>query len=233
MVLWPRGGPSPPVFTGPSALLWQVRLKNGAEAARGQGTVMLLEAVHSFDSKGTSSIAPDDRAIDLVHLARTTLGDRALEREVLQLFDRQSSMLIARMRGAAPAAVAAPRMRAMSMLDWRSKSCSTSRSSARSPSVVRARCTRSIARSSGAIEDVPLESNECTASSSMTVPCPRAASAPFLRRTCHRRAEGPVNTGGEGPPRGQRTMQMVNTRQKSGLRAPVGPTTGEVFHNWT
>jgi HPt (histidine-containing phosphotransfer) domain-containing protein len=67
---------------------------------------MLLEAVHSLDSRDTPSLAPDDRAIDLVHLARMTLGDRALEREVLQLFDRQSSLLIARMRGAAPAAAA-------------------------------------------------------------------------------------------------------------------------------
>ena len=65
------------------------------------------ETMHSIDSKDAPSLAPDDRPIDLVHLARTTLGDRALEREVLQLFDRQSSMLIARMRTAAPAAVAA------------------------------------------------------------------------------------------------------------------------------
>jgi HPt (histidine-containing phosphotransfer) domain-containing protein len=68
---------------------------------------MLLEAVQSLDSRDTPSLVPDDRAIDLVHLARTTLGDRALEREVLQLFDRQSSLLIGRMRGAAPAAVGA------------------------------------------------------------------------------------------------------------------------------
>ena len=68
---------------------------------------MLHETMHSIDSKDAPSLAPDDRPIDLVHLARTTLGDRALEREVLQLFDRQSSMLIARMRTAAPAAVAA------------------------------------------------------------------------------------------------------------------------------
>ena len=68
---------------------------------------MLLETMHAIDSKDAPSLAPDDRPIDLVHLARTTLGDRALEREVLQLFDRQSSMLIARMRTAAPAAVAA------------------------------------------------------------------------------------------------------------------------------
>jgi len=52
-----------------------------------------------------SSRAPDDRPIDLVHLARMTLGERSLEREVLQLFDRQSTLLLARMRSAAPAGV--------------------------------------------------------------------------------------------------------------------------------
>ena len=68
---------------------------------------MQLETVRSLDSKDAPSLAPDDRPIDLVHLARTTLGDRALEREVLQLFDRQSGILIARMRTAAPAAITA------------------------------------------------------------------------------------------------------------------------------
>jgi HPt (histidine-containing phosphotransfer) domain-containing protein len=68
---------------------------------------MLLETMRTLDSKDAPSLAPDDRPVDLVHLARTTLGDRALEREVLQLFDRQSSILIARMRTAAPAGVAA------------------------------------------------------------------------------------------------------------------------------
>ena len=48
------------------------------------------------------SLAPDDRPIDLVHLARMTLGERSLEREVLSLFDRQSTLLLARMRSAAP-----------------------------------------------------------------------------------------------------------------------------------
>jgi HPt (histidine-containing phosphotransfer) domain-containing protein len=52
------------------------------------------------------SLAPDDRPIDLVHLARMTLGERSLEREVLALFDRQSTLLLARMRSAAPAGVA-------------------------------------------------------------------------------------------------------------------------------
>ena len=43
--------------------------------------------------------------IDRGHLARMTLGDRALEREVLQLFDRQADLLLARMRDGAASAV--------------------------------------------------------------------------------------------------------------------------------
>lgn len=46
-----------------------------------------------------------ERPIDLVHLARMTLGDRSLEREVLELFVRQSALLLDRMDAAAPAAI--------------------------------------------------------------------------------------------------------------------------------
>ena len=49
--------------------------------------------------------APAAAAIDRGHLARMTFGDRALEREVLQLFDRQAGLLLARMHSGAPAAV--------------------------------------------------------------------------------------------------------------------------------
>jgi HPt (histidine-containing phosphotransfer) domain-containing protein len=38
-----------------------------------------------------------ERPIDLVHLSRQSLGDRALERELLQLFDRQAEQIIARL----------------------------------------------------------------------------------------------------------------------------------------
>lgn len=41
-----------------------------------------------------------DRAIDLVHLSRMTFGDRALEREVLQLFIRQSEQILAKIESA-------------------------------------------------------------------------------------------------------------------------------------
>ncbi len=64
---------------------------------------MAMQTLRAIDASEVPSIAPDDRPIDLVHLARTTLGDRGLEREVLQLFDRQSTLLIARMRTAQPA----------------------------------------------------------------------------------------------------------------------------------
>lgn len=43
------------------------------------------------------SIVPLAGPIDREHLARMTLGERSLEREVLELFDRQSDMLFARM----------------------------------------------------------------------------------------------------------------------------------------
>jgi HPt (histidine-containing phosphotransfer) domain-containing protein len=45
--------------------------------------------------------------VDRAHLARMTMGDQRLEAEVLALFDRQATLLLARMAGAAPAAVAA------------------------------------------------------------------------------------------------------------------------------
>src|SRR5262245_25042131 len=48
-----------------------------------------------------------ERPIDLVHLARMTLGERSLEREVLQLFDRQAAILLGRMQTAPVEAIGA------------------------------------------------------------------------------------------------------------------------------
>lgn len=45
------------------------------------------------------SIVPEDVAIDLDHLERMTLGDAALEREVLALFVTQAEALIGRLAG--------------------------------------------------------------------------------------------------------------------------------------
>jgi HPt (histidine-containing phosphotransfer) domain-containing protein len=51
-------------------------------------------------------VSDAEAAIDRAHLTRMTFGDRSLEREVLQLFDRQAVMLIERMRSGSPAAIA-------------------------------------------------------------------------------------------------------------------------------
>ena len=52
-------------------------------------------------------LAPLSGPIDRAHLSRMTLGEKELEREVLALFDRQAELLLARMRKAEPAVVAA------------------------------------------------------------------------------------------------------------------------------
>src|SRR3954453_19616791 len=59
------------------------------------------------DPVAAPPLAPVEQPIDVRHLARMTLGDSSLEREVLQLFDRQAEMLLARVQPAAPAAAAA------------------------------------------------------------------------------------------------------------------------------
>lgn len=53
-----------------------------------------------------AATTPEERPIDLVHLARMTLGERSLEREVLQLFDRQAATLVERMAQAEVAVAA-------------------------------------------------------------------------------------------------------------------------------
>jgi HPt (histidine-containing phosphotransfer) domain-containing protein len=64
---------------------------------------MAQVAVRILEQEGA---ALKGNVLDRAHLQRMTLGDRSLEREVLQLFDRQAELLIGRMRGSAPAAVA-------------------------------------------------------------------------------------------------------------------------------
>jgi HPt (histidine-containing phosphotransfer) domain-containing protein len=70
----------------------------------GKGTMTELSAARRERSLPPASV---ERPIDLVHLARMTLGERSLEREVLQLFDRQAMILLARMQEAPIEAVPA------------------------------------------------------------------------------------------------------------------------------
>lgn len=52
-------------------------------------------------------LAPAEQVIDLDHLARMTLGEANLEREVLQLFDQQVEMLLDHMTSETPRVTAA------------------------------------------------------------------------------------------------------------------------------
>jgi HPt (histidine-containing phosphotransfer) domain-containing protein len=62
----------------------------------------------ALDAVVSPPLVPADRPIDLVHLSHMTLGDRALERDVLVLFERQIQLLMERIEtGAAPIAAAA------------------------------------------------------------------------------------------------------------------------------
>ncbi len=54
-------------------------------------------AVQTSDTMG---ISPTGAPVDLTHLARHTLGDQGLEREVLQLFVRQSAIVLNRLDSA-------------------------------------------------------------------------------------------------------------------------------------
>jgi HPt (histidine-containing phosphotransfer) domain-containing protein len=51
-------------------------------------------------------LPPQAAAIDMQHLARMTLGEQSLQREVLALFDRQADVLLPRIRCGTPALAA-------------------------------------------------------------------------------------------------------------------------------
>jgi HPt (histidine-containing phosphotransfer) domain-containing protein len=68
---------------------------------------MLDFPISIVEDVASPPLAPDAHPIDRAHLFRMTLGDHQLECEVLQLFDQQAGMLIARMAEVEPAGVAA------------------------------------------------------------------------------------------------------------------------------
>jgi len=57
----------------------------------------VMLAVRNLGAARVAPSHPSSPAIDLVHLARQTDGDAALETELLGMFDRQSAKLIARL----------------------------------------------------------------------------------------------------------------------------------------
>ena len=56
--------------------------------------VMALHRFERIDWMPSPPLVPDDGPIDLVHLQRMTLGDSALEREVLAMFAAQAARLM-------------------------------------------------------------------------------------------------------------------------------------------
>ena len=64
----------------------------------------------AMTASGAASAAGSDRqhaVIDDDHLGRMTLGDRRLERDVLEIFVRQTAIMLERITGAEPALAAA------------------------------------------------------------------------------------------------------------------------------
>ena len=64
---------------------------------------MAQAAIKTVNKAGALPAA--DVAIDREHLARMTFGDRNLERELLELFDRQAAILLARMTSSDAASI--------------------------------------------------------------------------------------------------------------------------------
>ena len=58
----------------------------------------MIEVSGELARVSSPSLVPCDSPIDVDHLSRMTLGERSLEREVLELFDRQAGMLLSRMQ---------------------------------------------------------------------------------------------------------------------------------------
>jgi len=59
------------------------------------------------EDASSAALAFGERPIDLVHLARTTLGDPSLEGEMLEAFGSRATMLILRMQQAARSSICA------------------------------------------------------------------------------------------------------------------------------
>jgi len=59
-----------------------------------QQPIFLKDLHQPFFLKELPSIVGDEPPIDVGHLARTSLGERHLELQVLELFDRQAEMLL-------------------------------------------------------------------------------------------------------------------------------------------
>jgi HPt (histidine-containing phosphotransfer) domain-containing protein len=74
-------------------------LRRESQVARSRsGAFMTRSSLKQVPSPAASHMTSSHaRPIDLVHLSRQSLGDRNLEQELLQLFDRQSALILLRL----------------------------------------------------------------------------------------------------------------------------------------
>jgi HPt (histidine-containing phosphotransfer) domain-containing protein len=122
--LWAAGGKVGIAGVGVTPRLLK-RPKNGAKFSQEHRDLPLFRAAraclrqrqgqkmsgrHAVTQSSTTSLPAREHmstSIDQVHLERMTLGDRSLEREVLEIFARQTAMTLERIAGAGPARTAA------------------------------------------------------------------------------------------------------------------------------
>ncbi len=81
---------------------WGNTMKSASVGAAALAVDMTADALPAMSMAGSGEAANPvlRRPVDLVHLARYTLGNRALEREVLELFRTQSEIYLARLKEA-------------------------------------------------------------------------------------------------------------------------------------
>src|ERR1041385_1297905 len=79
------------------------RPKSSPRGFSSRGGRCRMSAFASLQQVAAPPLTPVAEPIDTAHLSRMTLGEQSLEREVLELFDRQAAMLLNRIHGAAPA----------------------------------------------------------------------------------------------------------------------------------
>lgn len=70
--------------------------QTGPDIGRGMGIAVPLN-LERIDWMPSPPLAPDDGPIDTGHLARMTLGDAGLEREVLAMFSAQAAELVGKL----------------------------------------------------------------------------------------------------------------------------------------
>lgn len=80
-----------------------VPFRSKSPATRREWEAGMAQAAFKIEQEAE---ALESAVLDCAHLARMTFNDRSLEREVLQLFDRQAEMLMERIRRSEPAAIA-------------------------------------------------------------------------------------------------------------------------------